>query len=347
MNTRTCLSDADLSRLWEGDVTPGQKRSFERHLAECPHCTARWERMCAGAEHALSAFRRHQQSPREEVCLPEAVLKQYVDQGLSPDEQRGVDDHLRHCSRCEQRLADLFVDAYAREGASWWAVYIGRQILRLVIRVPEEIEHLLERVQASAASPVTSRATIRLAILAPAEADAQRLAAATGEGFAEQVLRQEEPPFEFHLVKFGEQIRVTARALGEESSYRDCLARLRLFEEDTCRLSRFVLIERGQGRCALDPEEVRSLRPDQQHLVVKLEPLFTAEQLDDAGVEAYMPILTRLLKHDDPGIRRGALEVLARIRPPETRRLVEPLADDLDESVRSAARKVLDHLLAQ
>jgi len=91
----------------------------------------------------------------------------------------------------------------------------------------------------------------------------------------------------------------------------------------------------------LEPEETTALRPEEGHLRIQLEPLLTLEQLAAAGAEAYVPILKRLLDHDDAPIRRHAVEVLARLLGPEARSLVEPLQRDPDEAVREAVANAL------
>jgi HEAT repeat protein len=84
------------------------------------------------------------------------------------------------------------------------------------------------------------------------------------------------------------------------------------------------------------------LRLDQESLSLRVELVDTITKLAEAGAEAYVPILERLLRHEDPNIRRSAVTVTVRICGPQGRALVEPLANDKDESVRSAVKKAMD-----
>ena len=76
-------------------------------------------------------------------------------------------------------------------------------------------------------------------------------------------------------------------------------------------------------------------------VTIHLEPLQTAEGLIDAGKDAYMPILSKLLGHRDPRIRCGVVQVLARLGGPQVRQMIEPLTRDGDANVRAAAVKAL------
>ena len=51
MNTDVCLSDADLGRLSEGDLSRTERAAFEHHVEACSPCRARWERVAAGARY--------------------------------------------------------------------------------------------------------------------------------------------------------------------------------------------------------------------------------------------------------------------------------------------------------
>lgn len=343
MNAQTCLTDADFGRLCEGDVTAKQRGVFERHLQACSKCRARWEQVAAGARYVEGVLSGAKAAGARTKCPSQNLLARYLDDSLDAAEKRLVKRHLAECRTCHEQVqaGKWLSDAYAEEGGEWWNQYVGQQILRLVARAPEVLGEVLAAAKVGQAADVRSEAFIRLPILEPAEAAPLRMAAATGEGFSEQVLRQDEPPFEFHIVQFGEQIRVTVRALDETSPYKDCLARLRLFEGDSCRLSRYILIEDGQGQCSVEPEEARAVRPQKRSLRVDLEPVVGVEQLAAAGGEAYVPILERLLKHGDAGLRTHAVEVLARIQGPKAGPLIEPLAGDPDESVRAAVRRAM------
>lgn len=343
MNTQKCISDADLARLWEDDVTPQEKQVLQRHIKTCSKCKACWQRMSAGArnvENLLFEATRKERTKGE--CLSEDVLAGFVNQTLDLEKRRTAEEHLAQCSLCRDALADRFSDAYAKEGDRWWPEYVGRQILGLLAQLPEEeISRVLEELNISPAPPVRSEAIIKLSIFQPAESQARRLAAATGEGFSVQTIRQNDPAFEFELVQFGEQLRITARSLEEDSSCKECLARLELYEGESCLCSRVVLVEKGQAQCIFEPEEVRGLKPRQGHLILKLIPMVTLDQLASAGSEAYMPILSRLLKHKEAKIRWNTVEVIARICGPGAHSLIKPLLDDKDENVRTAVKKAL------
>jgi HEAT repeat protein len=92
----------------------------------------------------------------------------------------------------------------------------------------------------------------------------------------------------------------------------------------------------------LEPKDACGLRPQQGNLTIKLTPIVTLKQLILAGDEAYVPILNKLLKHDEPKIRLAAVQVIARIYGPKARSLIEPLADDKDDMVRQAVKQNLN-----
>jgi hypothetical protein len=343
MNAQTCLTDADFGRLCEGDVTAKQRGVFERHLDACSQCKARWEKVAAGARYVEGVLSGAKVIGSQTKCPSQDLLAGYLDDSLDAAEKRLVSRHLAECRTCQEQVqaGKWLSGAYTEEGGEWWNRYIGQQILHLVACAPEVLSEVLAAAKVGQAADVKSEAIIRLPILEPAEAATLRMAAATGDGFSEQILRQDEPPFEFHVVQFGEQIRVTVRTLEEASPYKDCLARLRLFEGDFCRLSRYILLEDGQGRCTVEPEEAQVARPKKERLRVDLEPVVGVEQLAAAGSEAYVPILERLLKHGNASLRTHAVEILARILGPKAGPLIEPLASDPDETVRAAVRRAM------
>jgi len=343
MNTQKCISDADLARLWEGGVTTEEKQALQQHIEICSDCRARWQQMSAGAQHVETLlFEAVKKARIVGGCLSEDLLAGFINQTIDPGKRSIVEGHLAKCPSCQCALADKFTDAYAKDGNTWWSEYVGRQILGLLAELSdEEINHVLEDLNAAPAPPVQSEAIIRLPILEPVESEARRLAAATGEGFSVQTLRQEDPGFEFELAQFGEQLRITASPLQKDSPYANCLARLKVLEKDVCQWTEVILIDKGEGKCVLEPEQTRRLRPKQAHLTLRLEPIVTLEQLAAAGTQAYMPILKRLLKHEDRKIRSAAIKVAARIYGPEANSLIEPLANDEDEVVRETVKDAL------
>jgi len=341
MNTHICISDADLARLWDGDVTGQERQDLEQHLQSCPRCRARWEQMVAGARRLETLFGSRQM--RKQDCPSEELIAAYLADALSAVERQAIEGHLARCPSCSQMVAwarEVLI-GYEREGPVWHDRFAARQVLRLVARVPEELDNLLQAVEGERPSTGAPTQIIKLPMVAQSAQTVQRLAAATGEGFAEQILRQDAPAFEFHLVQFGQQLRITARPIGEDSPYEDCLARLKILEGEACRLSQIILIEQGEGQCLLEPEQVRLLQPESKGLTIRLEPFVTLEQLAAAGSEAYVPILERLLKHDAPQIRRAAAEVLARICGPRACALIERMVDDEDGQVRATVRGIL------
>ena len=342
MNNQQCISDADLARLWDGVLTSQEREVLQQHMNICSNCRTRWQQMSEGAKHmeellfepARKAHSRHR-------CLSDDLLTGFIDETLDSEKRLMVENHIAICSRCRDSLADRFTDAYIKEGDTWWSQYTAHQMLNLFLQVPGQINDLLEYLNIKAAT-VRSEVIIKLPMLQPVDSEARRLAAATGEGFFTQTLRQDDPAFEFELVQFGEQVRITAQSLKEGSPYKNCLARLELFEEDSCRWSRVVLIDKGQGQCVLEPKDARGLRPQQGNLTIKLTPIVTLKQLALAGDEAYMPILSKLVRHDEPKIRLAAVQVIARIYGPKARSLIEPLADDKDDMVRQAVKQNLN-----
>lgn len=340
METQACLTDVDLSRLWEDDLDADRRAALEQHLTTCPRCRARWDQLREGAASATSTFRRAMAVPPRGECPSREVLTAYLDRTLGPDEAQDVDAHLAACPECSDRVAKLLEDR-APKAEDAFRRYLARRLLDLLVRVPEEADALAAALRSHPETPAPPTPDVRLPLAEPATGAALPLAAATGEGFSEQVLRQEDPLFEIHLVQFGDQLRVTVRTREAESPYRDCLARLVFLEGDTVRFARVVRVADGEGRCVLPPDKTEALRPEREPLAARLEPLVTLEDLAGAGADAYTPILDRLLRHQDPAIRRHAVEVLAVIRGPAACPMIRPLADDPDDSVRAAVQQTL------
>jgi len=339
MNTQTCICDADLARLWEGDVTPQEEAALHAHLQACPRCRQRWEQMSAGARRIESVFGISGEVPQA-ACPPKDLLEGYFEGTLAPAEKRALEDHFGQCRQCQEALADILAADYAREGHLWWARYVGSQILGLLAQVPEEIDRVMEEIGLEAPPGTPPQKVIKLPTAEPLEPTRQRLAAATGDGFSRQELHQDEPPFDFEVVWFGRQLRVTVRAAGEEAPCGDGVATL-LLEGSGQPLCRVVLIEQGEGRCVFGPEETSGLSSEAGKLAARLEPILTLEQLAAAGEKAYEPFLGRLLQNESPQVRRSAVQVAARIFGPSACTLVRPLAADQDEGVRSAVRRIL------
>ncbi len=342
MNTQKCISDADLGRLLEDDVTSQEKQTLQQHIDTCPDCKGRWQRMSAGVQH-IEAFLSDKAGKALMTggCLSEEVLTEFIDETLNQEDKQTAEEHLSQCSRCREALADGFSDAYEKNGDTWWSQYVAEQILRLFAEIPDQIDSLLEDIKTIKEEVTPSLQLIELPIFEPTESDVERLAAATGEGLSEQRLHQNDPPFDFHLVQFGRQLRIGLQTAGEDSTYENCLGRLELYETDTCKYSQAILIEKGQGQCIIEPDDVCVLRPQQGQLAVKFVPIVTLVDLASAGPEVYKPIFAKLLRHKDPRIRRIVVEVVARIYGAQASSLISHLAEDTDGSVRSAVQEVM------
>lgn len=288
-------------------------------------------------------------------CISDADIGRLLEDDLALQEKQAFEQHIEVCPQCKTRwqqasagaghLDALFAKAagaYEKQSDDMWSEYAASQILSLLAMVPDQVNELVELLNIKTVKSERSATIIDLLIFKPVESQAKRLAAATGEGFSVQTFKQDEPPFEFELAQFGEQLRITARSAQEDSPYENCLARLKLLEQDNCRWSQIILIEKGEGKCVLEPQVTRGLRPKEKHLALKLEPIVTSEQLAAAGSQAYRPILSKLLKHKDPKIRCAAVKVAARIYGLEANSLIEPLANDENQMVRQAVEEVLN-----
>ena len=343
MNTQTCLSDTDMGRLWEGDTSPQERRDFQSHLETCADCNARWKRVAEGGQY-LAGLYEAAAGVSVGSCLSDEQMAAYVDNALNAADKQQAEQHLAQCEQCSEavRVIQELSETGEQEAEQWWSQHTGRQVLQLFVHVPEAAEQLTEAISPARPFVAPSEQTVATTILEPTQAATRRLAAATGEGFSEQVIRQQSPPFELHLVRFGQELQIDVRALEADSPYRECLARLELLEDDICKLSRVVVVEDGQARCRLSPQETAACRPDEQTMTVRLVPMVTVQQLDEAGMEAYVPILTKLLDHKEPQIRCHAAQVLARVCGSAAQTHIEPLLHDQDEAVRSTVRKWLE-----
>ena len=346
MNKHNCIPDADFARLCHGDITPDEKKAILEHVEVCAECRENWEQVSAGAQHMQRLMSEAGNKARAALkCLSEDQISQYVARTLDPHRKQIAERHMATCSRCRDAVAAKYVQAYDREGNAWWNRYVEEEILGLLSLLPQaELNEIIDELEKAPSQSDLAGQIIQLPILEPARGEAMRLAAATGKGFSTQTVRQDDPAFEIELVQFGEQLRISIRSLAEGPSQKECLARLNFLEQGHCRLSMVVLIEDGQGRCIVKPDEVRKLKLDKESLSLRVELVDTIAKLAEAGAEAYIPILEKLLRHEDPNIRRSAVAVTVRIRGPQARPLIEALSNDEDESVRSAVKKALDQL---
>jgi HEAT repeat protein len=125
------------------------------------------------------------------------------------------------------------------------------------------------------------------------------------------------------------------------SPYADCLAELRLLQDDRCVLTRVVLIREGLGRCVIDPSAIEQARPERQAVKLSVHPLLTASQLAAAGTPAFVPILEQLLDQDDVEIKQAALKMLALIGGPQATALLKRACGDASPPVRATAQEAL------
>ena len=101
MSTLKCISDADLSRLWDGGVTDSERSSFEAHLKSCVACRERWEQMAAGAEYIDTALGIAKVSAG--TCPDDELMAQCIGGMLDAADEEPVEEHLRLCADCRER----------------------------------------------------------------------------------------------------------------------------------------------------------------------------------------------------------------------------------------------------
>jgi len=105
MNTQKCISDADLARLWEGDVTPQEKQTLEQHIKIFPDCRNRWQQMSAGAQHVETLlFETAKKALMKGECPSDDLLAGFIDETLGPEKRHTVKDHLTKCSLCREAV---------------------------------------------------------------------------------------------------------------------------------------------------------------------------------------------------------------------------------------------------
>jgi hypothetical protein len=274
-------------------------------------------------------------------CLSEDILASFVDGSLDSDTRSIAEKHLFDCEHCTDALAKKFATAYEQNGDAWWSEYAADQMLHLLALVPGKLDDLVGMFKVTVREPLQLGQTIRLPIFKSGTGDRMRLAASTGDGLSEQRFHQDDPPFEFHLVQFGKQLRIDIRTEKEDSPYANCLGKLEFMEGQTCRHFRAVLIDNGQGQCIFEPQEALAMRPEHQPPTMRFTPLVTLADLESAGTEAYRPILASLLRNAGSQVRRAAVEVAARIYGPNVNSLIGHMTDDDDETVRQAVEKAL------
>jgi len=340
MNTHKCLSDADLNQLCEGNVTVQNREIFQKHIESCSDCSKRWQQVERGHK-ILESMLNDARSGRGK-CPSKETLDSFIAHRLDTKTAWVIEEHLAHCPQCMNTAAEKFSDAYAESGEDMDSAYAGIELMRLLARTPDQIDELLDLIRVNEITVSTPAEVIKLPILEPAGSASLKLAAATGDGFYEQRLYQKEPPFEFHLVQFGQQIRIEIHDKGNDSANAHCLGRLKILEADICKYSEVVHVQDGKVQCVLGPDKVKSLQPQRQNFQIKFEPFLTLQDLTSIGIEAYRPIFARLLQHTDPQFRKMVVETVAMVYGPKIHSLISHMISDEDESVRKAVKQVLN-----
>lgn len=182
------ISDADLSRLLEGDVSQEEQDALQEHLRSCPECTARWERISAGARYVESLlFEAVRRGRTSDSCLSEDLLVGFINQTLDSEKRSMVEQHLAQCARCRDALAEKFTEAYAKEGDKWWSEYVAHQLLSLLVLLPpEELYQMLSELGIPAPTiAFVSEQSIQLPVLSP---ESSRMSPVDGYGFAQQTI---------------------------------------------------------------------------------------------------------------------------------------------------------------
>jgi len=124
MTNQICLSDADLSRWLEGEVSAQQRQAFEQHVAACPSCRSRWQQVRAGAEPFERALQQAARIASASACPCDEVLNAFAERRLDVQARGVVTDHVADCPRCTEKLAETFCRDYDREGRQWWQQYV-------------------------------------------------------------------------------------------------------------------------------------------------------------------------------------------------------------------------------
>ncbi len=338
MSHNRCLSDADLIRLWKDDLDARERQAFEQHMHACELCRQRFERIAASAVDSVGGLAaKSRQAPD---CPSDTTLMQFASQSLTVEDQDAVAAHMPDCPRCIDRLAGIFCRDFERNGQRWWREFCQQQVFGLLIQLPQlEIESLLDCGDSWMKASIQPETIIQLPLFKRPDANIKTLAADSGEGLLKQKFSQKDPDFAVEVVQVGRQLRISATST--DLAYANCLARLTLLSAGTRRWSCIVLMEDSHCTCILEPETVKTIDLSDGDVALRIDPLQSADALREAGTEAYVPILTKLLQHKDAGIRCGAIDVLTRICGQEAQRWIVPLAEDEDADVRSAARRAL------
>ena len=99
MNTHKCISDSDLGRLLEGDVTQQDRLALQQHIEACPDCKTRWQRVSAAVQHMETALSEAvSEAQAAGPCLSEDMLCGFIGQALDPEDRGTAEAHLSGCS---------------------------------------------------------------------------------------------------------------------------------------------------------------------------------------------------------------------------------------------------------
>ena len=342
----TCFTDSQFVQIWNRDATPEVLAGYQAHLDACNTCRQRWEEFSQKANWLSNRMAvNRQQSERKTAgpCPDPERLAEYTSGVLSATDAQAVEQHLQHCFMCASQVCDVLLDVWEEEHSSSNAEVrtTAASVLWLVSHMPQSPHWVRSLTSKAPRRLMHFRENIQLPVMMPHAQRAQRLAAASGDGFSEQVIRQTDPPVTIHLTQFGQELRITVRVEPSVSAYTHCLAELKFLEGDLCRLTRVVLIEDGRGRCLIDPDSVLAALPQQQPFQVTLDPILTLEDLETAGTSAFIPILEKLVMQPQPEIRGIAIKLLGQTTDPVARALLQRLSQDPDSQLATWARQAL------
>jgi anti-sigma factor RsiW len=103
------LSEQDLKRFQNRELSPDEILSLDAHLAECVSCQAEF-RKDQEVQNAAGQMLRHLQGENDfdDSHLSYEAMADYVDHSLSEVEREIVDEHLEFCQNCKVEVDDLF-----------------------------------------------------------------------------------------------------------------------------------------------------------------------------------------------------------------------------------------------
>ncbi len=343
MITGSCISDDDFKRLLHDTVTGRQRGRLLEHLKHCPICQKRWKQIRDGME--SSEIFLYSEDESISLCPSEEIMLEYLDDTLDAEQRKTFEDHLKQCKNCKEHieLVRQAVQDFEQNGCEWWAQFIGEEVMFFAAQRPEIIETLRKVLEFDNNIVISqTKQPIQLHVFRPRSIITECLVAGVGEGLEQQVMYQDEPRVKFQIVQFGHQVHIFANILDEQSSYKDCLAKVEILEGDVCKLSQIILIHEGKGKCVFSPSEVRAAQSETQYAYARLKPLVTLTQLASLESNAYKPFFIAMLENKEPVIRKHAIIVLMKLFGHEILEDIRPLINDQDEEVRVTAKKVIE-----